>query len=76
MPAAAVPARRPLEESVTPEGSVLAVVKVGAGKPVAVNGNEPALPGVNVVVVTVPSSVGARLTVRATAVLVETARLG
>ena len=71
MPAAAVPARRPLEESVTPAGNVPAIVKVGAGKPVEANWNEPALPGVNVVVATVPGSVGARLTVRATAVLVE-----
>ncbi|MFM9903005.1 MAG: hypothetical protein ACKVQJ_00370, partial [Pyrinomonadaceae bacterium] len=49
VPAPGVPDSTPPDESVTPDGKVLTVEKVGAGKPVAVAVNVPAAPTVNVV---------------------------
>lgn len=50
VPAAGVPLSRPVELKLTPLGSVLVVLKVGAGVPVAVTWKLPAVPTVNVVV--------------------------
>ena len=47
---AVVLVKTPAEVSVTPVGSVPVSVKVGAGKPVALNVYEPAVPLVNAVV--------------------------
>ena len=48
MPAAGVPDRTPEELNVTPEGRDPASENVGAGNPVAVKVNEPAVLTVNV----------------------------
>jgi len=45
----AVPLSTPAALNVTPLGSVPLSLRVGVGKPVAVTGNEPAVPTVNVV---------------------------
>jgi hypothetical protein len=51
VPAAGVPLSTPVEGlKVTPLGNVPVTVKVGAGRPVAVTVNEPAVPAVNVVI--------------------------
>ena len=51
VPAAGVPLNNPAVLSVTPLGSVPVSVNVGAGYPLAVAWNEPAVPTVNVVLV-------------------------
>ena len=51
--AAVVLIKTPADVSVTPVGSVPVAVKVGAGKPVALNVNDPAVPPVNVAVAAV-----------------------
>ena len=47
--AAGVPLSTPAEVSVTPLGSAPVSLKVGAGTPVAVTANDPAVPTLNVV---------------------------
>ena len=48
VPAAGVPLRTPPALKVTPDGKAPVSLKVGAGKPVAVTLNDPAVPTVNV----------------------------
>src|SRR5207245_1028663 len=64
VPAAGVPLRTPVPAlNVTPPGNVPVSLKVGAGKPVAVTVNEPAVPTVNVVLLALVMA-GAWLIVR------------
>ena len=71
----AVPLRTPAEVSVTPLGRVPVSLKVGAGTPVAVTVNDPAVPAVNVVLfaLVIVGAVGAATTSVPVAVLVASA---
>lgn len=52
VPAAGVPLKSPAEVNVTPLGSAPVSLNVGAGKPVAITVNEPAVPTEKLVVFT------------------------
>ena len=71
VPLAGVPLNTPVEAvNVTPEGSVPDSESVGAGYPVAVTANEPAVPTVNVVLAALVTD-AAKLTMRMTLLVAE-----